>query len=286
MSQLANIPSDELPLVNVLCDTIYPGASVESASMVIEYCKAAGLDPVQKPVHIVPMSVKDTKTGKNIWRDVVMPGIGLYRIQASRSAGYAGISEPEFGADITENLGGVEVTYPNFCIVRVKRRLGTGEIAEFSSKEFWKENYASKKGSAAPNAMWLKRSYGQLAKCAEAQALRKAFPETVSAAPVAEEMEGKMIEVNPLNKPKTQSTKVSKITTFIQNNSAEQAGDIEPTQKQGVTCGELLGKIQQAKTVEALAILASELSQCDDSTKTELRAAYKVKHDELKGNKS
>ena len=39
--------------------------------------------------------------------------------------------------------------------------------------------------------MWQKRPYGQLAKCAEAQALRKAFPEIVSQHPTAEEMEGK-----------------------------------------------------------------------------------------------
>jgi len=62
----------------------------------------------------------------------------------------------------------------------VKRRLSTGDVAEFTAKEFWLENYAIKGGkekSIAPNAMWTKRPYGQIAKCAEAQALRRAFPE-------------------------------------------------------------------------------------------------------------
>lgn len=44
--------------------------------------------------------------------------------------------------------------------------------------------------------MWLKRAYAQLAKCAEAQALRKAFPE-VGSAPTADEMEGKVFEDGP-----------------------------------------------------------------------------------------
>ena len=39
--------------------------------------------------------------------------------------------------------------------------------------------------------MWAKRPFGQLSKCAEAQALRKAFPDTTGSQPTAEEMEGR-----------------------------------------------------------------------------------------------
>lgn len=178
----------EAEMMKVLQSSLYPGASPDSIKMVLGYCKAAGLDPMQKPVHIVPMWDSKAKC----MRDVIMPGIGLYRTQAARS-GCAGVTEPEFGPDISENIGGTAMTYPAWCRVTVRRRIATGEVVEFTAKEFWKENYATAgKDSSAPNAMWKKRPYGQIAKCAEAQALRKAFPE-IGSEPTADEMMGKTI---------------------------------------------------------------------------------------------
>jgi phage recombination protein Bet len=184
---------NEEELISVLGASLYPGAAVNSIKMVLGYCRASGLDPMQKPAHIVPMW--DSKAGQ--MRDVVMPGIGLYRTQASRSQQMAGISEPEFGPMIDAELGGQKVTYPEWCKVTVKRLMPNGSVAQFTAIEYWNENYAVKGGkekSIAPNAMWSKRPRGQIAKCAEAQALRKAFPE-VGSAPTADEMEGKVIDM-------------------------------------------------------------------------------------------
>jgi len=153
----------ETELLQVLQSSLYPGAAPASIKLVIGYCKAAGLDPMQKPVHIVPMW--DGKAGQ--MRDVVMPGVGLYRTQAART-GCAGISEPEFGPDKTETIGGQQITFPTWCRVTVKRRQANGAVDEFTAREFWMENYAVKGGkekSIAPNAMWTKRPYGQIAKC-------------------------------------------------------------------------------------------------------------------------
>lgn len=193
-AKLAAMPSlamDEKELINVLRNSLYPGAQDDSIKLVISYCKASGLDPIQKPVHIVPMW--DSKSG--VMRDVIMPGIGAYRTQAARSGEYAGVSDAEFGPDVTESIGGQQITFPSWCKVTVKRLLQNGQIAEFSATERWKENYAVKGGkekSIAPNAMWSKRPYAQLSKCSEAQALRKAFPEFGSQ-PTADEMEGKQL---------------------------------------------------------------------------------------------
>lgn len=193
----------ENELLDVLKSSLYVGAQDASIKLVLGYCKASGLDPMQKPVHIVPMycatGEKDSN-GRDIkaMRDVVMPGVGLYRIQASKTREYAGTSEPEYGEDITEELDGVKITYPKWCKIIVRRLLKNGVIAEFAAKEVWKENYATKKrDSIAPNAMWQKRPYGQIAKCAEAQALRKAFPDEIGSQPTADEMEGKEIDITP-----------------------------------------------------------------------------------------
>lgn len=189
---LPALAMDERELLEVLASSLYPGAKVSSIKMVISYCKAAGLDPMQKPVHIVPMW--DPKAGE--MRDVIMPGIGSYRVQASRSGAYAGINEPEFGPEVTRKIGNAEITFPEWCRVTVKRILPNGQVADFTAVERWIENYAVKGGkdrSIAPNAMWTKRPYGQLAKCAQAQALRMAFPE-IGSAPTADEMEGKALD--------------------------------------------------------------------------------------------
>lgn len=194
MSNAISAQQDQ-DLVSVLQNSLYVGAQPESIHMVMEYCRAAKLDVLQKPVHIVGMW--DSKAGQ--MRDVVMPGIGLYRIQADRSGTLAGVSAPEFGPEVTRTFHdkkGVEVTvtFPEWCKVTVKKLVGS-HIVDFVGFEYWIENYATDSSkSDAPNAMWRKRVRGQIAKCAEAQALRKAFPE-IGQQPTAEEMEGKVIDM-------------------------------------------------------------------------------------------
>lgn len=184
---------------SALKNSIYPGAKDESVLMAVDYCRARQLDPLMKPVHLVPMSVKDGKTGKNEWRDVVMPGVGLYRIQADRSGNYAGASEPVFGPLVDREFNsGVKVSFPEWCKYSVFKRMTDGKIVEFVSKEYWIENYATAgRDTDAPNSMWKKRPYAQLAKCCEAQALRKAWPE-IGQQPTAEEMEGKTLDVSEI----------------------------------------------------------------------------------------
>lgn len=182
---------------SALKNSIFPGAADESVLMAWDYCSARQLDVMLKPVHLVPMFIKDKNNGdKGAMRDVVMPGIGLYRIQADRAGNYAGMSAPTFGPEITENLGGTTMNYPEWCEITVSKLIGD-RLVSFTAREYWIENYATAgRDSKAPNAMWQKRPRGQLVKCTEAQALRKGWPE-LGAQPTAEEMEGKEIDITP-----------------------------------------------------------------------------------------
>ena len=192
-------------VLNALRGSIFPGAMDESIALAVSYCKARGLDIMKKPVHLVPMWVKQ-KTRRpdgqinevGGMRDVVMPGITLYRIEAERSGLHCGTDEPIFGPDKVMKLEkGQELTFPEWCKVTVWKRMPTGEMRGYTSNERWLENYATDgRDSTFPNSMWRKRPFAQLAKCAEAQALRKAFPDTLGGEPTAEEMEGKEVVID------------------------------------------------------------------------------------------
>lgn len=239
---------DDAAMIKVLGDSLYPGAKENSIRMVLSYCKAAGLDPMLKPVHIVPMSVKKPGGGFNDyeWRDVIMPGIGHYRTQASRSGQYVGKSAPVYGPMITKKIGSLEVSYPESCTITVYRMVG-GMRCEFTATEYWMENYATAgKDKPEPNAMWRKRPMGQLAKTAEAQALRMAFPELIGAMNTAEEMEGKpMLEEHEMVVPQAApqakaTTQKAQLDTFANakpapQKQAQEVADVDPE------TGEVLG---------------------------------------------
>lgn len=227
--QLATIPAfamTEPELLAALESSLYPGVKTDTIKLIVSNCRAQLLDPFTKPFHGVPMQVKQKKKDANgnltnkveyVWRDVVMPGIELYRVKAARTGEYAGIDDGEFGPEITKELGGEKklewdeqihakvdsgktyekrnVTFPEWCRVTVYRFV-QGQKCSFSSgKVYWEESYATAGNETSlPNAMWSKRDHGQLEKCAEALALRRAFPELVGAAPVIEEMAGKVID--------------------------------------------------------------------------------------------
>ena len=169
---------------SALQNSVFPGARAESIALAVDYCKARKLDVMKKPCHIVPMYVKDQQTGQSSWRDVIMPGIYEQRTTAFKTGQMSGQDDPVFGPLI--NYRGVEA--PEWCRVTVYRFIN-GQRCAFTHTEYFAEACAvTKQGDI--NSMWTRRPRGQLAKCAEAGALRKAFPDELGGVMTADEVQG------------------------------------------------------------------------------------------------
>nr|DAY34709.1 MAG TPA: recombination protein [Caudoviricetes sp.] len=225
-----------------LQNSVFPGAKDESILLAVDYCKARKLDILKKPCHIVPMSVTDAKTGNKNWRDVIMPGIYEQRITAFRTGQMAGQDEPVFGDTVT--FRGIEA--PEWCRVTVYRFINNERCA-FSHTEYFSEACATTK-EGKPNSMWSKRPRGQLAKCAEAGALRKAFPDELGGVITADEVNEDPINQHSTTTPDSGTTVID--TQSVELITPEQIKEIENLIE--VTDSNLMGLLAAAGNVPSI----------------------------------
>lgn len=225
-----------------LQNSVFPGAKDESILLAVDYCKARKLDILKKPCHIVPMSVTDAKTGNKNWRDVIMPGIYEQRITAFRTGQMAGQDEPVFGDTVT--FRGIEA--PEWCRVTVYRFINNERCA-FSHTEYFCEACATTK-EGKPNSMWSKRPRGQLAKCAEAGALRKAFPDELGGVITADEVNEEPINQHSAATPDSGTTVID--TQSVELITPEQIKEIENLIE--VTGSNLMGLLAAAGNVPSI----------------------------------
>ena len=176
-----------------LTDAVFPLAKEpESVIMALAYCKARNLDPFKKPVHIVPMWHGQLKR----MVETVWPGIGELRTTAFRTGQYAGRDHTVYGPEIKQAVGKTMMVFPEWCQITLYRNLSDVRVPFPGPRVYWLESYATAgREDNSPNSMWARRPFGQLEKCAEAAALRSAFPEEVGNEYAAEEMEGRVIDI-------------------------------------------------------------------------------------------
>jgi phage recombination protein Bet len=169
---------------------MFDQASDQSVGLVLDYCKARKLDPMKKPVHIVP--VWSNRRGCMV--ETVWPGISEIRTTAARTGAFVGQDETKFGPILTQDVGNAKgFQFPEWAQVTVYRLVKDQRCAFVGPRVYFLEAYAvTKKGEYTPNSMWSKRTWGQLEKCAEAAALRRAFPEETGL--TADEMAGKVLD--------------------------------------------------------------------------------------------
>lgn len=186
-----------------LVEAVFPLAqSVDSVVLALSYCKARKLDPFKRVVHIVPIWDKNyigPNGKKGRYTDTIWPGIGELRTTAFRTKQYAGADACAFGpmtdrVFTLENDSGerrnVPVKFPEWAQLTVYRMIDGQRVPIPGPRVYWIETYSRMGRSELPNDMWQKRPVGQLEKCAEAAALRRAFPEELGDEHTADESGG------------------------------------------------------------------------------------------------
>ena len=159
--------------VGLIKRTIAQDATDDELALFLHQAQRTGLDPLARQIYFQKYK---TKNGPQI---AIITGIDGYRLVAVRTGLYAGNDAPEFEGRI--NYQGNDV--PAKASVTVYRIVGNRRCA-FTSSVYWNEYCPN----PPKDYQWKKMPHVMLAKCAEAAALRKAFPADLSGVYTREEM--------------------------------------------------------------------------------------------------
>jgi len=157
----------------IIRNQIAPGCTADELAYFLEVCRITGLNPVQRQIYAIVRG-KDEKR-----KMTIQTGIDGYRLLAGRTEALAGIDDAVYDTEDGDHPGWASVTV---------WRLVAGQRMPFSAKARWREYVQTYDGK--PTGMWAKDKmpWLMLGKCAEALALRKAFPAELSGVYTAEEM--------------------------------------------------------------------------------------------------
>lgn len=145
------------------------GATNDEFAVFLHQCKRTGLDPMARQIYLVRRW--DSKNNRN--NMTVQVGIDGFRLVADRTGCYAGNDDPVYDDE----------SNPRRATVTVYKIVG-GLRCPFTATARWDQYYPGDK----QGFMWKKMPHLMLGKCAEALALRKAFPAELSGLYTDDEM--------------------------------------------------------------------------------------------------
>ena len=175
------------------------------------FCLAANLNPFKNQAYLVGY---DSKSGPSFSTIVAIDG---YRAIAHRTGLYCG---GESSIELDDKGFPIAATY-------TAKKLIQSHICSFQATIYYDEAVQTIKdydtGNQVPNSMWLKRPKGQLIKCAEAAALRMAFPEDLSGTYVEDELTPETLTINqgevlpPAPEPKATLDQIDTLIDLVDN---------------------------------------------------------------------
>jgi phage recombination protein Bet len=211
--------------VDLIKRQVAKGATNDELAMFLYQARRTGLDPLAKQIYFQKY---DTKKGPQV---AFITGIDGYRLTADRTGLYVGNDEPVFEGKLTATFYNNQFSAPAKATVTVWK-LVAGERMPFTASAYWNEYYPGE----PKGFQWKKMPHVMLGKCAEAAALRKAFPADLSGVYIKEEMDqadNEVIEGEVVTRSPGQDAQVVEIKEEIENQSLDEAnemliGKIEP----------------------------------------------------------
>lgn len=171
--------SKEKAVVETVRNSVFPHATDAELMLYFHKCNTLGVHPLGGMVHPMKFKQKEGEPEKVTF----IVSIDLLRSRSSETGQYDGIDEPEFEGEYDQATAeNGTLLVPDTCRVKVYRK----DVSRpFVGVARWKEFYpGEKKGH-----QWRQKPYLMLAKCAEAQARRLAFPQELNKLYTDEEMQ-------------------------------------------------------------------------------------------------
>lgn len=191
------------------------GKNVTNADVAIYFhvCRRTGLDPFARQIYMLERWTKDGP------RQTIQTGIDGYRLIARRAGRYSIAKRVWLDEDGNErNLWLKKWGPPAACMVIVDR-----DGDQFPAVAMFDE-YAQTTKSGDLAAMWRNMPANQIAKCAEALALRMAFPQDLSGIYVEDEMH--QADSHPRQESATKATGMDALRATVRPEAEPTEGEV------------------------------------------------------------
>lgn len=251
----------------LLKDTIAKGATDEELALAVQVCNRLQLDPFSRQIFFVK------RWDGKLRREVMSTQVSIdgFRLVAQRSNEYRGQTEPQWcGPDGQWSSVWLKPEPPAAARVGVYR--AGFEQPVYAVARY--DSYVQKTKNGQPNRMWSTMPDVMLSKCAEALALRKAFPAELSGVYTPDEM-GQADNPEPVAPKRPQQAEPT--SKFVES--------LASAEKEPKTLVEIREAFTTARTTQDLMQIAKDygpkLNRLGDKNKETARAIYRAKAAEL-----